>query len=52
MICTGIRKVRGGYVVLLRWPYGGEPMGSGEVVCKTWDEVLEKLTEAQEGLSD
>ena len=49
-ICTGIRKVKNGYIVALRWPFGGEPMGGGEVICKTWQEVLDKLTEAQKGL--
>ena len=46
IVCKEIRKVVGGYIIEMRWPYGGEPMGYGEVVCETWEEVIGKLTTA------
>lgn len=49
-ICTKIRKVKGGFIVNLRWPYGPDPGGYGEVICKDFGEVIEVLREAQEGI--
>lgn len=46
VICKEIRKVGGGYIVECRWPYGPEPCGYGEVICRTWQEVIELLTKA------
>jgi hypothetical protein len=45
-VCKSIRKVGGGYIVEVRWPYGPDVMGHGEVVCKTWDEAVDLLTRA------
>ena len=44
VICKEIRQVGGGFIVEMRWPYGPEPAGFGEVVCKTWEEVVALLT--------
>jgi hypothetical protein len=41
-ICAGIRHVQGGYVVEMRFPYGGE-MPYGEVICRTLEDVFELL---------
>ena len=46
IVCNQVRKVNGGYIVEVRWPYGPEVMGCGEVVCKTWAEVVALLTKA------
>jgi hypothetical protein len=46
IISTGIRKVTGGYIVNVRWPYGRDPAGYGEVICQTWEEVVALLTRA------
>lgn len=46
VICKEVRQVTGGFIVEVRWPYGGEPTGFGEVVCKTWPEVIELLSRA------
>lgn len=43
IICKEIRHVKNGYIVELRYPYGDEPGGYGEVVCKTLEEVFELL---------
>ena len=45
-ICKEIRAVKGGFIVELRWPYGSDPMGYGETVFTSWQEVLEELTKA------
>lgn len=45
-ICREIRRVTGGFIVELRWPYGGNPIGYGEVICTTWDEVEALLRRA------
>ena len=41
-IVREIREVEGGWIVEARAPYGGS-FPFGEVVCKTWDEVLRVL---------
>lgn len=46
IICTEIRHVKGGYIVCLRYPYGGEFVDYGEVICKTFEEVIEFLKKA------
>ena len=51
VICKEIRQVEGGWIVECRWPYGGIPAGFGEVVCTTWDEVVDLLTKASGILS-
>ena len=50
-ICGGIRKVRGGYVVELPWPYGDSCIGMGEVLCRTFDEVVTELARSAGELS-
>jgi hypothetical protein len=50
VICKEIRCVQGGYIIELRWPYGPEPGGYGEVVCDTFDEVIALLREAAEAM--
>jgi len=52
IVCGQIRKVNGGYIVMMRWPYSDEVMGMGEVVCKTWAEVLHLLDQARDDGSD
>lgn len=44
-VCRSIRRVYGGYIVEIRHPYGGS-YPFGEVVCKTFDEVVELLRKA------
>lgn len=46
IICKQIRKVNGGYILELRWPYGSEVMGHGEAICATWDEAIGLLSRA------
>ena len=46
VICKEVRKVKNGYIVECRWPYGPDPAAYGEVVCLTWDEVIDLLTRA------
>ena len=41
VICEQIRKVKNGYIVVVRDPYGDSI--SGEAVCKTFEEVVELL---------
>lgn len=46
IVAKEIRRVHGGYIVEVRWPYAsgyGSVVGFGEVVCKTWEEVLTLL---------
>ena len=45
MITTpaSIKKVTGGYIAHVRWPYAGSPLGGGEAVCKTFDEAVTLL---------
>jgi hypothetical protein len=38
-----IRAAVGGYIVEVRWPYGGSVMGNGEIVCPTFDEAVTHL---------
>lgn len=38
-----IRRVEGGFIVEVRWPYGGEPIGNGEVVCTTFADAVQVL---------
>jgi len=40
-----IRKAKGGYIVEVRWPHGGQPLGNGEIICKTFDEAVTALFE-------
>lgn len=44
-VCDEIRKVRGGYVVVVRYPYG-EYSDGGEVICADFDAVVELLRKA------
>lgn len=46
IVCREIRKVKGGYVVEVRWPYGDNPSGFGEVICRDFAEVVELLRKA------
>ena len=45
-ICSEIRHVQGGYIINLRWPYGPDVMGYGEVICRTLDEVFRFIEKA------
>ena len=45
-VCERIEKMPGGYVVYLRWPYGGKGGGAGPVICKDFDELVLKLRAA------
>lgn len=38
-----IRRATGGYILTVRWPLAGEPVGGGEMVCATFDEVVTAL---------
>ena len=38
-----IRKVEGGYILHIRYPYAGSPLGGGEIVCATFDDAVTKL---------
>lgn len=38
-----IRKVTGGYIVTVRWPYAGSPLSGGEMVCTSFDEAITAL---------
>lgn len=51
-IAANIRTARNGYIVELRWPYGGEPAGCGEVVFTDWPSVLLALTKATPDLDE
>lgn len=44
IICREIRQVRGGWILELPWPYGGQPDGFGEVICAAWPDVILKLS--------
>jgi hypothetical protein len=46
IVCQQVRKVTSGYIVEVPWPYAGSPLVPGEVVCKTWPEVVTLLTRA------
>lgn len=46
VICKEIRRVEGGYIAELRWPYGGEVIGCGERIFTSFDELLEVLRRA------
>ena len=46
VICREIRHVQGGYIVHLRWPYGPDVGGYGEVICETLEEVFDELRKA------
>jgi hypothetical protein len=46
VICKEIRTAKGGYIIELRWPYGGQSAGYGEVICSSWEEVLYQLCKA------
>ena len=43
IMCKEIRQVSGGFIVEARWPYGPEPSGYGEVICKTIDDVCDLI---------
>ena len=43
IICMMVKKVEGGYIVEARWPYGNDPSGYGEVICRNFDEVVDLL---------
>lgn len=38
-----IRKVPGGYILEVRWPFAGTPLAGGELVCSTFDEAVTAL---------
>jgi len=40
-----IRKATGGYIVTVRYPLAGTPLGGGEMVCTTFDEAVGALYE-------
>jgi len=44
-VCRSIRRVPGGYIIEIRYPYGSS-FPFGEVVCKTFDEVVDLLRKA------
>ena len=44
-ICTGIRQVRGGFIVLLPEKVPGRAEEVVEVVCSSWPQVVDVLTE-------
>ncbi len=46
IICKEIRQVSGGFIAELRWPVGNTPSGYGEVICKTFEELIKLLKEA------
>jgi hypothetical protein len=50
IVCKEIRRVRGGFIVVIRWPFGPD-MPYGEVICKDFDEVVRLLDGAQEGIN-
>lgn len=52
VVCKEIRKVGNGYIVEIRWPYGPDAAGCSEVVCRTWQEVIELLTKAANQTED
>ena len=52
IICKEVRRVGNGFIVEVRWPYGSEVIGCGEVVCRTWREVIELLTKAANEVED
>ena len=43
MDAATIRKVTGGYIVTVRWPLAGTPLGGGEMVCTSFDEAVTVL---------
>lgn len=45
IVCEQIRKVKGGYIVVVRAPYG-DNCNAGEVICSTFDDVVKLLREA------
>lgn len=47
ILCKEVRKVRGGFIVEVRYPFGPD-MPYGEVICKTFEEVVELLKLAQD----
>jgi hypothetical protein len=40
---ASIKKVTGGYILNVRWPLAGTPIGGGEIVCITFDEAVSIL---------
>jgi hypothetical protein len=48
VICKEICRVKNGYILQLRWPYGDEPMGYGTVIADDWPAVLRLLTHASD----
>lgn len=38
-----IRRVSGGYILTVRWPYAGIPLSGGEKVCTSFDEAVTAL---------
>ena len=45
-ICQEIRHVVGGYIVEMRYPYGGTPGAYGEVLCRNLEEVFALIAKA------
>jgi hypothetical protein len=45
IVCREIRKVAGGFIVEVRHPYG-DKMPFGEVVCTSFEEVIDLLKRA------
>lgn len=43
MSAATIRKVTGGYIVTVRWPFAGSPLSGGEMVCTSFDEAVTAL---------
>lgn len=48
VICKVICRVKNGYTLELRWPYGDDPSGYGVVIAHDWPEVLRLLTSASD----
>ena len=46
IICKEIRQVQGGFIVEVRWPFGPDVSGYGEVICRTFSEVIDLLRKA------
>ena len=49
IICQQIRKVRNGFIVEIRHPFGPDTP-FGEVICTSWKELTDLLFKAQDGI--
>jgi hypothetical protein len=46
IVAECVRVAGGGYIANLRWPYGPQVCGTGEVVFTKWTDVLIALSKA------